>query len=306
MAGYEELISSADVDAVYIPLPTAVRKPWVLRAVEAGKHVLAEKPVGLTAADVAEILAACRRRNVQFMDGVMFMHSRRMDALRQVLDDQHSVGRSPAIATQFCFRGSPEFFAFDIRVHDDLEPLGCLGDLGWYNIRFILWALRGELPTRVAPARWPATPAAAAAARCRWISRPSCFFPPACRPRSTARSSAELQQWAHVGGTAGHVFLPDFVLPYFGSEVAFEVGQPAMTVAGCDFNIEPRARRVTVPEYGNAAAAAQESNMFRTFAAAVLSKIDPTWGDSALKTQQVLDACLQSARQGGQPVELAS
>jgi len=75
---YEELLVSDVVDAVYIPLPTGIRKPWVIRAAEAGKHVLVEKPVGVTSEDVREILAACRQNGVQFMDGVMFMHSRRI------------------------------------------------------------------------------------------------------------------------------------------------------------------------------------------------------------------------------------
>ena len=55
---YEELLSLDGVDAVYIPLPTVVRKQWAIRAAEAGKHVLVEKPVGATADDVREIVEA--------------------------------------------------------------------------------------------------------------------------------------------------------------------------------------------------------------------------------------------------------
>src|SRR5215469_6715096 len=75
MGGYEELIASPNVDAVYIPLPTALRKEWVLRAAAAGKHVLCEKPCGINAADVEEMISACKRHRVQFMDGVMLMHN---------------------------------------------------------------------------------------------------------------------------------------------------------------------------------------------------------------------------------------
>src|SRR5947209_5291754 len=84
---YEELLARRDVDAVYVPLPTGIRKEWVIRAAEAGKHVLCEKPCGANAADVRAMLDACNRHNVQFMDGVMFMHGQRLGLLRQVLDD---------------------------------------------------------------------------------------------------------------------------------------------------------------------------------------------------------------------------
>ncbi len=63
--GYSELLTSDDVDAVYVPLPTGVRKTWVLRAAAAGKHVLCEKPCATSAADLAEMIAACAKNNVQ-------------------------------------------------------------------------------------------------------------------------------------------------------------------------------------------------------------------------------------------------
>jgi hypothetical protein len=69
------LLACNTVDAVYVPLPTAVRKAWLIRAAAAGKHVLSEKPVAANLRDAEEVLAACRRNGVQFMDGVMFMHT---------------------------------------------------------------------------------------------------------------------------------------------------------------------------------------------------------------------------------------
>src|SRR6478672_13051511 len=64
---YEQLLASRDIDAVYVPLPTGVRKEWVLRAAAAGKHVLCEKPCAVTVEDLSEMLDACRRQGVQFM-----------------------------------------------------------------------------------------------------------------------------------------------------------------------------------------------------------------------------------------------
>src|SRR3974390_3328079 len=61
---YDELLHSSEVDAVYIPLPTGIRKEWVIKAAAAGKHIVCEKPCALTVADLEEMLAACQQYNV--------------------------------------------------------------------------------------------------------------------------------------------------------------------------------------------------------------------------------------------------
>jgi predicted dehydrogenase len=302
---YEELLARDDVDAVYIPLPTGVRKEWAIRAAEAGKHVLAEKPVGVRAEDVAEIIAACRRNNVQFMDGVMFMHSGRLQQIRETLDDGHSIGRLRRIATQFSFCAPDEFLQNNIRMHGDLEPLGCLGDLGWYNIRFTLWVMNWQLPQRVtgrmlAEARRPDS-----AATVPMEFSAELFFADGISASLYCSFQTENQQWANVSGTKGYLHVPDFVLPLFSSEVAFDVSNHVFNIRGCDFRMEQHTRRVALPEYSDSAINSQETNLFRNFAHLALSgKPDDSWSDIALKTQQVLDACLASARQDGKPVEL--
>lgn len=145
IGSYEELITAKDVDALYIPLPTTLRKEWVLRAAAAKKHVLVEKPVGVTAEDVKDILAACKQNNVQFMDGVMFMHGARLPKMRETLDDGQSIGDIRRIVAQFTFRSGEDFLQKNIRANAELEPLGCVGDLGWYTIRLALWAMKSTL-----------------------------------------------------------------------------------------------------------------------------------------------------------------
>jgi predicted dehydrogenase len=302
---YEALLASDTVDAVYVPLPTGIRKAWLIRAAEAGKHVLSEKPVGATAGDVQEILAACRHSGVQFMDGVMFMHSRRLDRLREVLGDGQSVGQIRRIVSQFSFGAPPEFFQDNIRAHSGLEPLGCLGDLGWYCIRFILCILDGALPARVcghllASHGRPDSPAPVPTEFSAEL-----FFAEGLSASLYGSFLAETQQWANVSGTKGFIHVPDFVLPHYGAEVGFEVSNPIFHVAGCDFNMEDHRRQVAVREYSNSAPNSQEANMFRTFAASALSgRPDESWGAMVLKTQQVLDACLQSAASAGRMVDL--
>src|SRR5262245_33629404 len=61
---YEELLRRPDVDAIYFPVPTGIRPEWVVRAAQAGKHILCEKPCGPTADDVLAMLSACDTNKV--------------------------------------------------------------------------------------------------------------------------------------------------------------------------------------------------------------------------------------------------
>lgn len=301
---YEELLADPEVDAVYVPLPTGLRKSWVIQAAQAGKHVLCEKPCAPNAADLEEMLAACREHNVQFMDGVMFMHSRRLESLRETLDDGRSVGRIRRIASQFSFRGSEEFVQHDIRMNRDLEPLGCLGDLGWYCLRFILWTMRYQTPLRVSGRLLAGAPAGGGGPVPVEFSG-ELFFADNVSASFYCSFLTENQQWVNVSGEHGFLHVPDFVLPYYGSEAAYTVTNARFEVSGCQFNMEEHTRRRAVREYSNNAPNAQESNLFRNFAALALAgRVDPHWGEIALKTQQALDACLRSSRQDGALVSL--
>jgi len=57
---YRQLIDSSDIDVMYIPLPTGLRKDYVIRAAEAGKHVLCEKPCGINFHDVQNMIDVCK------------------------------------------------------------------------------------------------------------------------------------------------------------------------------------------------------------------------------------------------------
>lgn len=298
LGSYEELLARPDVDAVYVPLPTGVRKEWVLRAAEAGKHVLVEKPVGVTAADVRDMIAACERRRVQLMDGVMFMHSRRLEALRRTLDDGESVGRLRRIAAQFSFHAPEGFVEENIRGDSRLEPHGCVGDLGWYPIRLALWVMKHELPTGVT-ARLLAEAGRPGCDKVPFELSAELLFPDGVSASLYCSFRTENEQWAVLSGTRGLVRLDDFVLPFFGDELRFVVTNSVFEKSGCDFDMRRRTRTVVVPEYSNSHPTAQETNLFRTFSALVSSgRVDPQWGEVALRTQLVMDACLRSARSG--------
>jgi len=302
VCGYEELLAAKDIDAVYIPLPTGVRKEWVNNAAAVGKHVLCEKPCAANAADLAELIGACQKHNVQFMDGVMFMHSSRLPAMRQTLDDGRSVGRIKRISSQFSFLGSEEFARQNIRVNSTLEPLGCLGDLGWYNVRFTLWAMNYQMPERVSGRVLTAARQAGGGDVPVEFSG-ELFFAGGATASFYCSFITENQQWAAISGERGTLHVSDFVLPFFGSEAAYEISQPQFDVHGCQFNMNARTRRITLPEYSNNAPNSQETGLFRNFAALALGgKPDQHWPEIALQTQRVLDRCLESSRQAGKLV----
>lgn len=302
-ASYEEILGDPGIEAVYIPLPTGVRKEWVIRAAEAGKHVVCEKPCARTLDDLREMIEACRRRKVQFMDGVMFMHSARLAKMREALDTR--IGEIKRITSAFSFRGSDEFFAANIRVQNGLEPFGCLGDLGWYCLRFALWTMKEQLPLRVTGRFLQESKAAGGEQPVPTEFSGELFFDGGVSSGFYCSFVTEIEQWARVSGSSGLVHLDDFVLPFFGNEVEFNVSNPFFNVKGCDFNMEPRVRAMAVAEYSNSHATSQETKLFRDFAAQILSgKLNDSWPEIALKTEQVMTTCFESARQGSREITI--
>jgi predicted dehydrogenase len=299
---YEKLITSPNVDAVYLPLPTALRKEWIIRAARAGKHVLSEKPCAVSVLDLEEILAVCHKCRVQFMDGVMFMHHRRLQQLREVLDDDSSVGPLRRITAHFSFLGAEDFFRRNIRADAALEPLGCLGDLGWYCVRFALWAMQWQMPVEMSGRilfhvgdgpDGRSVPAAFSG---------ELIFAEGVSADFHCSFLAEHNQWANLTGTKGYVRVPDFVLPFTGSGLAFEVNQVKSRNEGCDFRQEHTLRSFAFAESGDNPATTQEANMFRNFAKQIQSRhLNEDWPRTALLTQRVVEACLDSAMRRSSP-----
>jgi predicted dehydrogenase len=293
LGSYEELIRSPDVDAVYIPLPTGLRKEWVLRAAESGKHVLCEKPCAVSVAELEEMLAACQKNSVQFMDGVMFMHSPRLAKVREILADRQSIGSVRRITSAFSFYSGEDFFRGDIRADGTLEPTGCLGDLGWYCIRFALWALNWQLPQGVTGrihARSEDLPERASAPT---EFTATLIYDGGITVEFYSSFLAAKQQWIHVSGQKGWLRLPDFIHPFDSYEPAFEVNEKIVRCAS-DVKCPPGRDPM---EQGHATS--QDARMFRDFARQILSgRLNDEWPMWSLKTQKVLDASHESARRG--------
>jgi len=141
---YEELLRNREIEAVYNPLPNHLHVPWSIKAAEAGKHVLCEKPIGLTVAEARTLIAARDRTGVKI--GEAFMVKTHPQWLRtRELIRSGAIGKLQSAMCVFSyFNRDPN----NVR-HKAEWGGGGLLDIGCYPItmsRFIF----GEEPTRVA------------------------------------------------------------------------------------------------------------------------------------------------------------
>src|SRR5438128_11453744 len=134
---YDALLADPEVDVVYNPLPNSLHREWTLRALEAGKHVLCEKPIGLNAGEAEEMAAAASDAGKHLMEAFMY---RFHPAMRELVASSRG-----AIHVEASF-GFQVREASDIRVHPALGG-GALLDVGCYTVSVARWIL-GE-PDRI-------------------------------------------------------------------------------------------------------------------------------------------------------------
>ncbi|TBL80315.1 Gfo/Idh/MocA family protein [Paenibacillus thalictri] len=102
---YEALLADETIDAVYIPLPNHLHKEWTIKAAEAGKHVLCEKPAALDAAETEEMVAACAKAGVTYAEAFMYRHHPRYAMIREIIDSGE-IGQIRGIHGAFTFNGA--------------------------------------------------------------------------------------------------------------------------------------------------------------------------------------------------------
>ena len=100
---YEALLADADVDAVYISLPNHLHVSWSIKALEAGKHVLCEKPISLTSIEAEELLDAARKRpRLKVMEAFMYRHHPQWQRARQLVAEG-KIGALKAVQSFFSY-----------------------------------------------------------------------------------------------------------------------------------------------------------------------------------------------------------
>jgi len=140
--GYEKLLEDPEVQAVYIPLPNHLHKEWVIRALNAGKNVLCEKPLALNAKEAEEMFDAAEKNNVILMEAYAYLHSPYIASLAYDVGSG-IIGDVDYIETEFLTQGYDE----DIRLYKEMGG-GALYDLGCYCTTMIL-TLTGVEPEEV-------------------------------------------------------------------------------------------------------------------------------------------------------------
>lgn len=128
---YEAVLADREVDAVYIPLPNGLHREWTLRALDAGKHVLCEKPLAVDAGEAEEMAAAAERAGRHLMEAFMY---RFHPAMREFVD---GVREPLHVEASFGFQLRDRS---DIRMQADLGG-GALLDVGCYVVSVSRWIL---------------------------------------------------------------------------------------------------------------------------------------------------------------------
>lgn len=301
LGSYQELIERDDVDAVYIPLPTGLRKEWVLAAAKAGKHVLCEKPAAVNATDAQEMIDACQAAGVQFMDGVMFDHSKRMAEICHRLEAKDTIGKLRRISTHFSFSGDDAFQRSNIRTDSVLEPHGCLGDLGWYCIRFTLRAAGLRTPTHVSARTITPLSGSKSAGEVPGEFAAEMQFADGLSAAFYCSFLTSNQQTALLSGDQGYITVNDYVLPYYDAEAVWTNHSHVLEIDNCRWNFRRHSAPQAVFEYAAGESNSAEVNMVRRLATCALEKrLDPLYPELTIKTQRILDACRRSDAAGGE------
>jgi len=282
------------VQVVYIPLPTAMKKEWVVKAAKKGKHVLCEKPIALNKDDAKEMLDTCEAAGVQFMDNTMMMHHTRLEKIQSIIKDHASFGKVKHVVSCFTipFGNDPDWARDNIRMSASTEPFGALGDLGWYNIRISQWAFGYEEPEAVSCHYFDETadgvPITAHAILKYAGGRTATF---------DCSFKCSLRQWAEVVGEKLTVSLDDFVVTQLEDKASYTVADASIADKAITFPKDVKEK----PEVGGCV---QHTKLIENMSGLVLGLVgkgvpDPRWPFWSAQTQRIMIALSESAKKDG-------
>jgi predicted dehydrogenase len=297
VGSYEDLLANSRLEAVYIPLPTTMHHHWAVQAAQHKKHILLDKPCASNLAELVDICRACKKNGLQIMDGVMFRHNARLVEMKKFLQDKAFIGELKRVTTGFSFLADDSWMDSNIRTKKALEPLGCIGDLGWYNVTFSMYAFDWELPYEVSCEAQKTTsegvPLEAAF---------TLYFSNGKLATGDCGFLTSFRQIAEISGTQGNIRLNDFVLPHNGYKCEFT----ATTQPGLQSFDRFNTSNVTVVEVRDSN---QEVEMWRKMGTLINNiknggSPDPFYPQVMLQAQAVMDAMMESISLHGKRVKV--
>ncbi len=268
---YSELITSEDVDAVYIATPASLHRPWAVAAIEAGKHVLCEKPLAANADDARRIADAARANDVVVMEAFHWRYHPYAQQIADVLGSR-ALGSLQRIEAVFNIPNG-EILLDDIRFAFAIGG-GSTMDLGCYPIQWVRFAACSEPEVISAEATCPVPEIdGSLRAELRWSSQLTGSV-----ASSMIGPGDNYEVWLRVVGDRGTMFATNPLAPQTGGAVITveSEGEPTRTI---------RADRSTTYLHQLVA--------FRD--AIELRKPFPTTADDGVRNMEVVDACYRAA-----------
>ena len=223
---YQALLETDAIDAVYIPLPNSLHREWTIKAAEAGKHILCEKPLALNAAECDEMAAAANQNGVLLMEAFMYRFHPQTERVLELIRSG-VIGEPRLIHAAFTFRvSSPD----NIRLQPELGG-GSLMDVGSYCIN-VSRTLAGAEPVEVqAYANWAETGVDGQMAG-------TLRFADGLLAQFDTGLTLERREFYQVAGTEGHIEVPAAFLPGTDDTTIYEhhgrQGATAHSIPGVD------------------------------------------------------------------------
>jgi predicted dehydrogenase len=203
-ASYEALLADDAIDAIYNPLPNGLHAEWSIRALEAGKHVLCEKPIASNAAEAEQMAEAAVRTGRVLTEAFHWRYHPLAARMREVV--QTELGEIRHVEAMLCF---PLPFPNDIRYSWELAG-GAMMDAGCYTVNMVRW-LAGAEPEVVSAEARIARP------KVDRYMRAELRLPGGCTGRVTASmfSARLLAIKALVRGSEGEMHVLNPLAPHF-------------------------------------------------------------------------------------------
>lgn len=272
---YETLLADEEIEAVYIPLPNSLHREWTVKAAQAGKHILCEKPLALNAEECQDMAAAARQHGVTLMEAFMYRFHPQTEKVLALIRSG-AIGRPRLIHAAFTFRLTNPA---NIRLQPELGG-GSLMDVGCYCVN-VIRTLAGAEPVEVqAYANWAETGVDEQMTG-------SLRFADGLLAQFDCALALERREFYQVAGPKGHIQVPSAFLPGTGDTTIYEhhgrQGATAHPISGVD-------------EY---------QVMVEHFAACVLSGAPVRYPPAeAAANMRTIEALYRSARDGGRPQSL--